>query len=219
MEQFKKIAYSFIELIGCEHLIFGFPELATGEVAAVKDLNINYPQEWVELYQTQEFWRIDPIVLTTMASTNPQHWSETYRKLPPDKNFITLAHDFGLQDGCSCLTRDNIGPQWTMVSTAGGFRNYKNKAEYILERLTPHFHLALLSLKVSDRKFQNITNRELEVLKWLSNGKTSWEISVILKVTEATINFHVKNIFKKLNVNTRSHAVAIAVYYKLIALT
>lgn len=83
---------------------------------------------------------------------------------------------------------------------------------YILERLSPHFHTALASLKIKDKaaKLQTLTKRENEVLKWLAQGKTSWEIAVILKVAEVTVNFHVNNIKTKLNVVSRSHAVAVA---------
>jgi DNA-binding CsgD family transcriptional regulator len=55
-----------------------------------------------------------------------------------------------------------------------------------------------------------LTNREIEVLNWLKLGKTSWEVSLILNVSERTIYFHTNNIIKKLNAGNRTHAVAIA---------
>lgn len=53
--------------------------------------------------------------------------------------------------------------------------------------------------------------REKEVLNWLKLGKTNWEISVILQISERTAKFHVGNIMKKLNAVTRGHAVAKAI--------
>lgn len=56
-----------------------------------------------------------------------------------------------------------------------------------------------------------LSQREREVLQWLKEGKSSWEISVILGITERTVNFHVRNIMGKLNAVSRTQAVAIAV--------
>lgn len=61
-----------------------------------------------------------------------------------------------------------------------------------------------------------LTRRETEVLKWISNGKTTWEISVILLVSEATIAFHVKNLMRKLGVHNRQQAIVIALKCQLI---
>jgi DNA-binding CsgD family transcriptional regulator len=56
-----------------------------------------------------------------------------------------------------------------------------------------------------------LSKREIEVLSWLKEGKTSWEIARILRISERTVNFHVGNILKKLDANNRTHAVALAV--------
>lgn len=53
-----------------------------------------------------------------------------------------------------------------------------------------------------------LSQREREVLKWLNRGKTSWDISMILNISERTVNYHVGNIMRKLGVNSRLHAVS-----------
>jgi hypothetical protein len=57
-----------------------------------------------DLYQENKFYRIEPVVLAIREEGTPQHWVDTYRKLPPDKHFEGLVHDFGLKDGWTCLT-------------------------------------------------------------------------------------------------------------------
>lgn len=52
-----------------------------------------------------------------------------------------------------------------------------------------------------------LTRREIECLRWAAEGKSSWEMSVICKCTEATVNFHFANIRKKFKVNTRQQAI------------
>lgn len=61
-----------------------------------------------------------------------------------------------------------------------------------------------------------LTRRELEVLKWIKEGKSSWEAGAILSISERTVKFHLGNIFKKLNVVNRSHAVAKAISLELL---
>lgn len=53
-----------------------------------------------------------------------------------------------------------------------------------------------------------LSAREKEVLSWLKQGKTSWAISVILNISERTVNYHIGNILRKLGVCNRTHAVA-----------
>ena len=61
-----------------------------------------------------------------------------------------------------------------------------------------------------------LSERELECLEWVSFGKTSWETALILGVSERTINFHLLNAAKKLNVYGRQAAVALALRQNLL---
>ena len=49
-------------------------------------------------------------------------------------------------------------------------------------------------------------------------GKSSWEISMIFGKSESVVNFHIKNIIRKLNAMNRTHAVSIAMGSGLIDL-
>ena len=62
-----------------------------------------------------------------------------------------------------------------------------------------------------------LTVREKEVLAWAMEGKTNWETSVILSLSEATVKFHVRNAMAKLNATSRAQAVAVALRRGLIA--
>jgi len=56
-----------------------------------------------------------------------------------------------------------------------------------------------------------LSKREKEVLSWLKEGKSSWDIATILNISERTVNFHVSNIMQKLNAVSRTQAVAVAI--------
>lgn len=55
-----------------------------------------------------------------------------------------------------------------------------------------------------------LTQREAEVLYWLSLGKTNRDIADILGMSPRTVNKHLEHIFSKLGVETRTAAAALA---------
>lgn len=61
-----------------------------------------------------------------------------------------------------------------------------------------------------------LSDRERECLQWAAKGKTSWEISQILSVTESTVIYHLRNATRKLNAANRIHAVTKALQASLI---
>jgi LuxR family quorum sensing-dependent transcriptional regulator len=63
-----------------------------------------------------------------------------------------------------------------------------------------------------------LTSREAEVLTWVARGKTSQEISIILKISKRTIDEHVRLAVSKTGAANRAHAVAIAVRDQFINL-
>jgi LuxR family transcriptional activator of conjugal transfer of Ti plasmids len=63
-----------------------------------------------------------------------------------------------------------------------------------------------------------LSDREKECLGWAAAGKSSWDIAVILSISENTVNFHVKNAMKKLGATRRTLAVVKAINLGLIDL-
>jgi DNA-binding NarL/FixJ family response regulator len=63
-----------------------------------------------------------------------------------------------------------------------------------------------------------LTAREIEVLRWIAAGNSNKMIAAELSVTEETIKGHVKNILSKLAANDRTHAVTIAIKRGIIDL-
>jgi DNA-binding NarL/FixJ family response regulator len=56
-----------------------------------------------------------------------------------------------------------------------------------------------------------LTIRELEVLRLIRDGYRNKQIADQLTIAETTVNFHIKNLTDKLGANDRTHAVTIAV--------
>ncbi|WP_125100680.1 response regulator [Leucobacter chromiireducens] len=74
--------------------------------------------------------------------------------------------------------------------------------------LTPE--LATRVLQGIRNPLPKLTEREVEVLRWLARGATNREIARGLFVSEATVKSHLAHIFTKLEVDSRSRAIHVA---------
>ena len=63
-----------------------------------------------------------------------------------------------------------------------------------------------------------LTAREIEVLRWVANGKSAWEIGEILHITKRTVDEHVQTGVRKLDALNRTHAFALAISDGIIKL-
>jgi DNA-binding NarL/FixJ family response regulator len=57
---------------------------------------------------------------------------------------------------------------------------------------------------------QDLTPREIDVLRLVADGNANKEIAAQLSLTEETVKSHVRSILAKLGANDRTHAVAIS---------
>lgn len=82
--------------------------------------------------------------------------------------------------------------------------------------LLPHLHLALCrswaAKEEAERRLADdawaLTTRQLEILNWVQQGKTNFEIAAILEVSPLTVKNHLQKLFKRLDVHNRTQAVA-----------
>jgi DNA-binding CsgD family transcriptional regulator len=67
-----------------------------------------------------------------------------------------------------------------------------------------------------DNAHSSLSARELEVVRWTAQGKTSIEIGQILSLSDHTVNAYMTNAIKKLDCVNRTQLVAKAIRLKLI---
>lgn len=101
---------------------------------------------------------------------------------------------------------------------------------YFLELLLPHIHMAFLrTLAFNDRpsgeaesgsRFLDLrkllTEREVEILGWVQEGKSNLEIGETLSISPLTVKNHVQKVLRKLNVRNRAQAVSKATAMRII---
>ena len=72
-----------------------------------------------------------------------------------------------------------------------------------------------IAMHVTD---EPLSNREIDVLYLVADGKANKEIAQAMSLSDETVKAHLKNIFAKLDVNDRTHAVTVAVRRGIIEL-
>jgi DNA-binding CsgD family transcriptional regulator len=97
------------------------------------------------------------------------------------------------------------------------WKEFEDKDLAEIRVLASYFHGHVLRINGFDADRDLIVSaRELDCLRWTAAGKTAWEASVILGISERTVRFHLNAAREKLNCATTAQAVAKAVVYQLI---
>lgn len=189
---------------------------ADGNTVLSDRVNHSYPEEWVSTYFNGKFFLKDPVISLGSTLPEPYTWKSVFEKAPATldlSEFINLAVDNGLSEGLSFIcntTRTSTTKSLLSLETSKSVirPEHYDILHYILPHLHESWEAAKKISKESFRDFPKLTLREKEILKWAYEGKTAWEIGVILSISERTVKFHFKNIYRKLSVMNRSQAVA-----------
>jgi DNA-binding CsgD family transcriptional regulator len=70
----------------------------------------------------------------------------------------------------------------------------------------------LRALATESLRHHGLTDRETEVLAWVAQGKTNYEVAKILGGSPRTVQKHLEHIFQKLGVETRTAAAVWALH-------
>lgn len=210
-------------IVPYEFALCGYGTVNRKANESYKLINVSYPQQWAEAYVTSNLDQCDPIVKENFSTFRLQYWADTFAKYSDSGPFVRRAADFGLKGGYSYGLRNYSGDKTSLFSFAARSMDRDPRTELILEYLVPHLHQAFARIVDNNRERQTepgaqLSSREKEILKWARNGKSTWEISVILSISKDTVKFHVKNIMQKLQTVSRTQAVAVAIESGLIGI-
>jgi DNA-binding CsgD family transcriptional regulator len=221
IDDVRRTLGSIARKAGCESFAYvggkAFNPLSGGQAIWQEPpiMMIDFPMEWLQLYHENDYSLVDPAVTATLGNRLPTAWDiETPRNDVErlQRDFISQAHDFGLCRGLSIPIYGAMGDfgLLTFVSDekSGGF-------DKTLRHYRHELHIAAIYLDQMVRKLAptgirpaDLTEREIEVLCWTAAGKTSPEIAIILAISKKTVDFHIYNAMRKLDVYTKPQAVA-----------
>lgn len=186
-------------------------------------LQSNYSPEWRERYDAERLAYVDPTVSHCLTSTVPVIWEPELFGTPQGHALYEEACAHGIRTG---VTLPIHGPNaefgvLSFASDGSAGSEFRRDVAHVMPMLTLVRDYAFASSvrfleQAGADPVPRLTRRELEVLQWVMAGKSSWEISMITRCSEATVNFHLANVRQKFNVNTRQQAVVKAIALGLL---
>lgn len=187
---------------------------SVGDDMASLVISDHWPENWTERYLEQTYFPDDPVSQWSMSHTRPFGWREAWKAHPQTARIRQIngeAREHGLVDGI-------VFPLWSLrgcravLSFASDQPTNISQADVgLLYTASIFFHLRVTELTLLRKAPRpSLTAREREILCWTAGGKTAWDISQILSISEATVRNHLTAIRYKLNVTNTTHAVIVA---------
>ena len=183
----------------------------------------SYPVAWTDHYFDNGYFRIDPVIAHCTSHVTPAAW---HRLATPPRSagarLMGEAGDFGLRSGLTVPVHSPHG-EFGLLSFAT--EQSTAAARQATEQATAHAQLLSGYLHEAMRRVLDLsagpghpalTAREQECLRWVADGKSSWETARVLNLSERTVNFHIGRSMQKLDVCNRQHAVARATLFGLL---
>lgn len=182
----------------------------------------NHSTVWRKIYEQKRYVRVDPIVRYCQSMLTPLVWGAERFVEPQEQILYEQACGFGLRWGVAFPIH---GPKHEVGMLCFATSRKSDEARRDVVRHLPELGLIRdIAYETGLRYAQQgtsavmpkLTPREMECLKWLALGKTTWDIAHILFVSEATVNYHVHNIKRKMDAHSRSAAMMTAIKLGLI---
>lgn len=184
----------------------------------------DYPVEFVDDYLKNNRFQIDPVIHAFLDSDSGVHaWDELFdrnRLVGREHKQLEWAAEFGIEDGIS--TTVHYGEYVGFLHLAK-----RNGVDFIFHDKNRFFLFTIASLLVSNKVAKlhdvdyqksryRLTARETECLHWAGKGKTIWETSRILGLSENTVREYLTKATYKVQATNKTEAVAKALLAGLI---
>jgi DNA-binding CsgD family transcriptional regulator len=208
---FGQVAYGALNYVETIHLA-DLPEPAVA---------LNYPIEWQKRYFERKYYEVDPVVTYTPSAARPFLWDKVRPKCNSDtrqRAMFSEAREVGLRRGVSFPLHGSLGRVAVMSFATGDGDADPEPYVCHLNALASQFHLLFTAMAQgqSDNPAVELSSREKDCLRWVVQGKSSWDIGAILGISENTVDFHVKKAMRKLKTTSRTTAVVKAIHLGLI---
>ncbi|RQS09870.1 LuxR family transcriptional regulator [Burkholderia sp. Bp9002] len=213
VEDLHRILADICDLAGFEFFCYQDCRIIDGKPIIGCTL-LNYPESWQHRYRERQYLAIDPVVRHATSSLAPLTWGDQLFVTEAEREFREdlRAHGMGLGVSFPAHFRH------TDVACVSFVRSAAEADEDVEPLHVPSWGALVANLTLDTSRRLNVvpsgapslSARELEILKWVAEGKSSWDISRIVSLTEHGVVHHIRNIMKKFNVTSRRRAVVMA---------
>ncbi len=176
----------------------------------------DWPVGWLERYVERNYVDHDPVVGLMKQSPSSFKWRDANESIGSGRASLEVIKDaesFDLKDGYAfpLITLDGTA---VMVSLGGPEFESSQQNLSIMSLVSTYAIGRAMQLSTASgggAQQRPLTQRETECLRWAAVGKSEWEISQILGISEHTSEKHLLNAKAKLGAANRVQAVAEAI--------
>lgn len=212
------------EVLPHHAFICGMWRVHRAGVAPIKLFAWNFPADYLQTLKQPDGLYVSPVIRNWLASGEVQLLDiDETAAMGLDSGWLQRFRDSGLTNIAAHGVHDYTRQHASYFSFHQIPETLGQRHRWVLGILVPPMHAALLrvlhKIKAEARAAHTgraLTARELEVLAWICEGKTSAEISDILGVARNTVRNQIQSILVKLRVNTRAQAAAKAIKKGLV---
>lgn len=179
----------------------------------------NYSSTWQEHYRQENYLAIDPTVMHGVRSVLPLVWDDALFRQSP--LFWDDARSHGLAVGWAQSSYDAKGVAGMLTLARSGealgateLQASATKMKWLVQ-VAHESMTRLMSIRVPETRIA-LTAREIDVLRWTADGKTSSEVGEIMSISERTVNFHINNSLEKLGAVNKTAGVIKAAMLRLL---
>lgn len=183
----------------------------------------HWDEGWSRRYESAGYLECDPILAFADRQLDGFTWDAARlggADTPGSAGFFEDAARFGLAGGIAFPLR-SLSASPAAAVFGGPDAEAPPEALPYLQMVAVHAHARLTGAvihAVTDTPERGVlTRRERECLQWCAEGKTSWEISQILSISQHTADWYLASAARKLAAANRLHAVAEALRRGLIS--
>lgn len=177
---------------------------------------------WSSYYFKHNLIQDDPVGAHCFRSVGPFEWKDACydaKAWPAAKKIMNAAADVGMRHGF-CVPIHSFAGFQSVVSMAGEYVDLSPYAKRALHLMSIYAHDKAVSVVRQPHEpcAHVLTRREKEVLNWTAAGKTAWEVSRILGISEKTVISHLTHAARKFETPNRVATVVAALRRGEIAL-
>lgn len=211
---FHRLILDFTSYLGFEYVLYCYTKSSYTADSHVYFVNLSYPDEWMKEYHRRNFLEHEPVriemerMLERGKGEKFIYWDKFNREISEgEKMVIRRRNEYGFYYGCSVFDH-NENKEMTFLMTLGsGTTVPDSRTEIIMGSVISHLAIVRKKLNLTELTGA-LSEREQAVADWLTKGKAVCEIAGHLNISEATVKFHLANIYKKLGVTNRQGAVS-----------
>jgi LuxR family transcriptional regulator, quorum-sensing system regulator BjaR1 len=180
--------------------------------------------QWFKKYVDLNYAADDPVPNFVNNTVDPYYWRDASKHMQGNGRALNIMQEarseFRMADGF-CVPLHGLRGVAGVVSIATETENWtlSDREHALLHFVGIYAYEAMRRLRIGSAGGGSqirLSPRELECIKWIAEGKTNWEVSVILGIAHDTANQYLKSAAQKLNTRSKAHLVARAHRMNLI---